>query len=135
MSSEPKRRGVMSSIFALKCPRCREGDLFLTSTFSYQKPTEMPERCPVCNQNYTPEPGFWFGAMFISYGWTAWACLLFVGGGIWGLGMSVNGAFILLVVVIAIFFFWIFRVSRSIWIHIYVAYDPTAKAKFQKEKT
>jgi len=133
MNSDNKKRGLWSSIFGLKCPRCREGNLFLTSTFSYSKPTEMPDRCPVCNQNYTPEPGFWFGAMFISYGWTAWACLLFIGGGIWGFGMSVNGAFMLLIFIIAIFFFWIFRISRSMWIHIYVGYDPNAKAKFQEK--
>ena len=129
MSSNKKQRGLFSSIFNMNGPRCREGKLFKTPTFSYQKPPEMPERCPVCNQNYTPEPGFWFGAMFISYGWTAWACLFFIGGGIWILDMSVNAAFALLIVVAAIFYFWIFRISRSIWIHIYVNYDPEAAAK------
>lgn len=134
MKVQSKKRGVLSSIIAMKCPRCREGDLFLTHTFSYQKPTEMPDNCPVCGQKYVPEPGFWFGAMFVSYIWTAWACLFFVGGGIWFLGMSVNGAFALLIVVVAILFIWIFRISRSIWIHIYVKYDPEAKVKFQQKK-
>ncbi|UOQ68750.1 DUF983 domain-containing protein (plasmid) [Hymenobacter volaticus] len=27
----------------------------------------MPERCPVCQVAYEPEPGFYWGAMFVSY--------------------------------------------------------------------
>ena len=128
MSQEVKKRGLFSSIFQMRCPKCREGKLFETSTFSYSKPTVMPERCEVCNQRFEPEPGFWFGAMFVSYIWTAWFCLFFVGGGIMFAGMSVNAAFALLIVMCAIFYFWIFRISRSIWIHIYVSYDPNAGA-------
>ena len=129
MKNSPKTRSLISSILHMKCPKCREGDLFVTSTFSYSKPTEMPEKCEVCGQNYMPEPGFWYGAMFISYVWTAWFCLFFVGGGMLIFGLSINMAFGLLILMTAIFFFWIFRISRSIWIHIYVKHDPTAKAK------
>ena len=131
MENKEKKRGALSSVFMMKCPRCREGDLFYTSTFSYSRPTEMPERCEVCNQSFSPEPGFWFGAMFVSYVWTAWFCLFFVGGGILIAGMSVYGAFGLLIAMTAIFYFWIFRISRSIWIHLYVKYDPLAKSKYE----
>ncbi|RPD50336.1 DUF983 domain-containing protein [Hymenobacter sediminis] len=27
----------------------------------------MPEACPVCGQAYEPEPGFYWGAMYISF--------------------------------------------------------------------
>ncbi|AYA38996.1 DUF983 domain-containing protein [Hymenobacter oligotrophus] len=30
----------------------------------------MPEACPVCKQAYEPEPGFYWGAMYFSYGFT-----------------------------------------------------------------
>ena len=62
-----KKRSLLSSVFAMKCPQCRQGDLFETSTFSFQKPFDMPDRCPVCSNNYMPEPGFYFGAMFITF--------------------------------------------------------------------
>ena len=29
---------------------------------------EMPNECPVCRQTYEPEPGFYYGAMYISSG-------------------------------------------------------------------
>lgn len=134
MKNNENQRGILSSTFAMKCPRCREGDLFNTATFSYSKITEMPDRCEVCNQNYMPEPGFWFGAMIVSYAWTAWFCLFFVGGGIFVFGLSVNVSFLLLILMTAIFFPWIFRISRSIWIHFYVSYNPEAKAEYLSTK-
>ncbi|WP_213019052.1 DUF983 domain-containing protein [Hymenobacter negativus] len=31
---------------------------------------EIPEACPVCQQTYEPEPGFYYGAMYISSGFS-----------------------------------------------------------------
>ena len=31
---------------------------------------EMPAACPVCGQAYEPEVGFYWGAMYISYGFS-----------------------------------------------------------------
>ncbi|MBF9220063.1 DUF983 domain-containing protein [Hymenobacter ruricola] len=30
----------------------------------------MPAACPVCRQTYEPEPGFYYGAMYISSGFS-----------------------------------------------------------------
>ncbi|MBF9142185.1 DUF983 domain-containing protein [Hymenobacter properus] len=38
----------------------------------------MPEACPVCSQAYEPEPGFYYGAMYISSGFST-ALLLAIG--------------------------------------------------------
>jgi uncharacterized protein (DUF983 family) len=50
-----------------RCPRCHEGNLFTTSALHLTRFTDMPEDCPVCGQHYEPEPGFFWGAMYISY--------------------------------------------------------------------
>lgn len=68
--------------------------------------------------NFEPEPGYYFGAMFISYVIWGWMCLFMAGILIWGLGFSVNGAFGIIVLVSALFFVWLFRISRSIWINM-----------------
>ena len=57
---------VLINVFNLKCPRCHEGDLF-TKPFKMSDPVSMPEKCPVCGQLYMPEPGFYYGSMFLSY--------------------------------------------------------------------
>ncbi len=89
----------------------------------------MYDRCPKCQQKYELEPGFYYGAMFISYILTGWFCLFFVGGCMWFLDMSVNASFLVLIVVLTIFFVWIFRISRSIWLSFNVKYDEHALAK------
>ncbi len=119
------------SIAHLKCPRCQEGDLFETGSYTFVKPFDMPKRCPKCNLNYFPEPGYYYGAMFVSYIWTGWFCLLFVALFHWILGWSQTWAFGLLGVFLAINFVFIFRVSRAMWINLNVRYDPNAIEKYQ----
>lgn len=114
------------SIFNMKCPRCHEGDLFPTGSFSFSKPFDMPETCPKCGQKYFLGPGFYYGAMFISYIITGFFSLFVVGGLILLVGLSINAAFLVLLVVIAILFVWFFRISRAIWININVKYNTNA---------
>ena len=115
------------SIFNMKCPRCQEGDLFETSSFSFQKPFDMPEKCPNCGQSYLPAPGFYYGSMFISYIFMGWFCLGFIALFHWVLGWSTGASFALLIFVCALFFVYIFRMARSIWIGFNVKYEPKAK--------
>lgn len=117
------------SIFNLKCPRCQEGDLFPTGSFSFKKPFDMPEVCPKCGQKYFLGPGFYYGAMFISYMITAFFCLSFVGALLWLTDLSVNMAFVVLLVFVSFLFVWFFRVARAIWININVKYDKSAVTK------
>ncbi|MDX2133663.1 MAG: DUF983 domain-containing protein [Saprospiraceae bacterium] len=114
------------SVFNVKCPRCQEADAFSTGSWSFVKSFDMHQRCPKCNLNYFPEPGYYYGAMFISYIWTAWFCLLFVALFHWLLGWSQTVAFSLLIAFILINFVYIFRISRMMWININVRYDPNA---------
>ncbi|UYZ58973.1 DUF983 domain-containing protein [Hymenobacter latericus] len=58
------------ALLRLRCPRCHEGPLFSRSAFNLSKFADMPEACPVCGQAYEPEPGFYWGAMYFSYGFT-----------------------------------------------------------------
>ena len=125
--SQDKEKGKLSAVLGMKCPACREGDLFETATFSFSKPFDMPERCPVCSQRYEPEPGFYYGAMFISYIFTGFFAVGFVALLHWVMGWGTMASFAALIAVMAIFFVYIFRLARSIWIHTVVKYDPSRK--------
>lgn len=114
---------ALYSIFNMKCPRCHQGDLFSTPTFSFKKSFEMPERCDKCGQNYMPEPGFYYGSMFISYIFTGFFCLGFVLFFHWGLGWSTGASFGLLLAVGVLLFVFIFRFARSIWINLIIKFD------------
>src|SRR5262245_40936912 len=44
-----------------RCPRCCRGPI-------YQRGMRMHERCPVCDLRFEREPGYFLGALYISYG-------------------------------------------------------------------
>ncbi len=44
-----------------RCPRCLQGPM-------YRRWMEMHEHCPVCGMRFEREPGYFIGAMYISYG-------------------------------------------------------------------
>lgn len=118
-----KKRSLVQSVLAKKCPKCRQSDLFC-EPFDIAKPLAMYERCHVCDQNFEPEPGFYYGAMFVSYILTGF---LFVAIGVffifylgWSLG-STTGLVIFILLCTYLFFL---RISRSIWIHLMVHYEP-----------
>ena len=60
-------KGLIVAILQEKCPRCREGNMFESSLFNISKFSNMNETCPHCNQKFEVEPGFFIGAMYVSY--------------------------------------------------------------------
>ncbi len=87
----------------------------------------MHNTCPHCGQDFLPEPGFYYGAMFISYIFMGWFSIGLVMLLHWVVGLSTLTSFAILIALVTFFFVYIFRVARSIWLHINVAYDPKTK--------
>ena len=52
-------------ILTNKCPNCSKGEVF-TNLYSLGIP-KMNDLCKKCGINYTREPGFFWGAMYVSY--------------------------------------------------------------------
>jgi uncharacterized protein (DUF983 family) len=52
----------------LRCPRCHTGKLFSHSALNITQFAQMPAQCPECSQTFEPEPGFYFGSMYITFG-------------------------------------------------------------------
>lgn len=82
----------------------------------------MPETCSECGQKYLLEPGFYYGAMYVSYALTvALSVAVFVAmtvlwhfDTLWFLGLNA--------LAIVIMFPLIFRTSRAVWINFFVRY-------------
>ena len=62
-----KSRSAGRAILEQRCPRCREGRLFNEPAYRSLNFYKMKAQCEVCEQVFDPEPGFYFGAMYISY--------------------------------------------------------------------
>jgi uncharacterized protein (DUF983 family) len=113
---------ALNGIFCQLCPRCRAGKIFRSSICrSFPK---MHERCPVCDLKFHREPGYFLGAMYISYG-LALAAILTIAFALWlvthwRIDRVVIWAIILflpLVLPITLF-------SRVLWIYLDQAVDP-----------
>ncbi len=129
-----KKGSKLYSMFFLKCPKCHEGDLFPTGSFSFQRPFDMYDRCPNCNFNYWPEPGYYYGAMFMSYIISGWFCIGFVLLFHWVFDFGMTASFGLLIGFLAVIFVWYFRFSRAMWLNINYKYEPDWKEREATEK-
>ena len=116
------------AMFAHKCAECHEGDMFSTSAFSFNKPFDMNPRCLLCDADMEPEPGFYYGAMFMSYIFSIFIFLGIVMLTHWVMDYSLAQSFIILMVVVSIFFVWWFRFARAFWFNLIVDYRPEKKA-------
>jgi len=105
-----------------KCPRCRKGDLY-KKPLVISNPLDMNKRCEHCDLDFYPQPGYYYGAMFLSYITSSWFLLLICLGLVFGLGWSVNAAMVLTIFVALISFLRFLRGSRSLWLHITTKYD------------
>ena len=57
----------LSSCFKGKCPNCEKGEAFQKkSGFSLKLP-KLNENCSECGHKFNKEPGFFYGAMYVSY--------------------------------------------------------------------
>jgi uncharacterized protein (DUF983 family) len=106
------------------CPRCQEGKVFRFTPYKQLDFAGMNDRCSVCGLAFEPEPDFYQGAMYVSYGLSTG---LFLGIGVvllfyLELGYVVTFSAILLVSIGLLPF--LFRVSRLVWLNLFVRYGP-----------
>jgi uncharacterized protein (DUF983 family) len=59
---------TLSNALRLKCPRCGKTDLFKDSNpYHFKTLFDMPRYCNHCGLDLENEPGYYFGAMYVSY--------------------------------------------------------------------
>jgi uncharacterized protein (DUF983 family) len=58
---------MVFNILTNKCPNCRKGKVFHNSNLFTFLPGKMNNECPVCKLDFSKEPGFYWGAMYVSY--------------------------------------------------------------------
>lgn len=124
-------RSKLASMLELRCPRCREGAMFKHSALSPTRFDDMYTECPVCGLYYEPEVGFYYGAMYFSYGFSVAlvavvGLVLYLAGdpSIWVYVVAVAGVVVLLTPLS-------YRYSRMLMLHLFghVTYNPDAARK------
>lgn len=122
-----KKGTKLYSILKLKCPRCHEGNLFnVSNAWNLKKMLDMPNRCPVCRQDFKIELGFYSGALWASYPIVVLMDLLLLSPLFFYPEYLVLNIIVMAVVSLLLQPL-IMRLGRAIWINIFVNYDPTVK--------
>jgi uncharacterized protein (DUF983 family) len=104
-------RGRLAAIVLQRCPRCRDGRLFKTLFRMY-------DPCPVCGLILEREPGYYFGAMYFSYGMSVAILVPFYFLFQWLLPSWSEFLIVPLAAVAYLPFVpLVFRYSRVLWIH------------------
>jgi uncharacterized protein (DUF983 family) len=66
-----------------KCPQCQSGKMFNYPFYKLNKFMEMDTHCKVCGLKYEVEPGFFWGAMYVSYALTVGLMIVLGGFILW----------------------------------------------------
>ena len=120
-------KSTSEAIIKGKCPKCRKGDMFVHPLHQVSQFSKMNTLCPECGLRFEVEPGFFVGAMYVSYVITVGLLittgilLYFLGvKTIWVYMSAVFGSIIALLPII-------FRYSRIIFLHFFggIKYDKS----------
>lgn len=90
---------------------------------------KMNERCSHCATKYKIEPSFFYGAMYVSYGvGIAFAAIAFVISYL-VIGTNLKIAFAAIFATMVLMLPIILRLSRNIWINLFMHYDKALANK------
>ena len=125
-----KKGSKLYSIFTGTCPKCHEESMFKNKNpYVLSELMDMHEKCSNCGTKYKIEPSFFYGAMYVSYGvGIAFAVAAFVISFVF-LKANINVVFASIVVTLIVFMPVIIRISRNIWINLFMHYDKNLAKK------
>ncbi len=118
-----KGNKIYSILFGA-CPKCHQESMYVDKNpYHITDVLKIHDHCSHCNTKYRMEPSFFYGSMYVSYGvGIAFAISAFIVSFVI-LNSSLVTAFIAIVVTLIAFMPIIMRLSRNIWINLFMNYD------------
>jgi uncharacterized protein (DUF983 family) len=122
----------MYSIRTFTCPRCQEGQFFVSNPYDIKNAGNILPNCPSCGLKYEKEPGFFYGAMYVSYAlgvalfvilWTSFN-LFFPNVTIgWQIGTIITTTIMLSP--------FLYALSKIVWANLFYHYDKEAIEQYR----
>lgn len=125
-----KKGSKLNSILTGSCPKCQKESMYSDKNpFHLSKVLKMNEKCAHCGFKYQIEPSFFYGAMYVSYGLNvALGIAAFIISFVL-FGTTIETSFLSIIITLVILFPFVLRLSRNIYINMFVTYDPLAGRK------
>ena len=119
-----KKGTKLYSILTGSCPKCHSESMYENpNPYNINQLFKMHERCSHCHTKYKIEPSFFYGSMYVSYAvGIAFAVAAFVISFLF-IGTDLKTSFIAIVSTLVLFLPVIIRLSRNIWINLFMKYN------------
>ena len=125
-----KKGSKLNSILTGSCPKCQNESMYSDKNpLHLTKVLKMNDHCSHCGLKYQIEPSFFYGAMYVSYGLNvALGIAAFIVSFVF-LCASIEQSFLAIVITLIVLFTFVLRLSRNLYINMFVSYDPKAGQK------
>ena len=125
-----KKGSKLNSILTGSCPKCQNESMYSDKNpLHLTKVLKMNENCSHCGLKYQIEPSFFYGAMYVSYGLNvAVGIAAFIVSFVF-FNASIEESFLAIVITLIVLFPFVLRLSRNLYINMFVSYDPKAGQK------
>ncbi|WP_428229934.1 DUF983 domain-containing protein [Flavobacterium sp.] len=125
-----KKGSKLNSILTGSCPKCQNESMYSDKNpLHLTKVLKMNDHCSHCGLKYQIEPSFFYGAMYVSYGLNvAVGIAAFIVSFVF-FKASIEESFIAIVITLIVLFPFVLRLSRNLYINMFVSYDPKAGQK------
>ncbi|MGB0427335.1 MAG: DUF983 domain-containing protein [Flavobacteriales bacterium] len=119
-------KAKLKSIISGKCPSCLQTNMFVEKNpYKLSKLSKMYDNCKVCGQEFHLEPGFYFGAMYITYVLVSGQFMVLFGlSYLFDFDLTIFQFMLVFLAVLVLLVPVNFRLSRLIWINFFVTYKP-----------
>lgn len=115
------------SIFNNKCPKCHQGDFFVTKSAYDKDFIKMYDKCSHCGEVFEKEVGFFYGAMYVSYGVNIIIGMILFLLMVLLLKLELLTYLFTFLGFAIVLFPLVMRLSRLIYINIFVKFDASKK--------
>jgi uncharacterized protein (DUF983 family) len=124
-----KKGSKLYSIATMTCPQCQESKMMVANPYKLSTMGDVKDKCEVCGLDFKPEPGFYYGAMYVSYALgvavfvTIWASCnwFFDNVGVW------TQISLVLIALIGLGPY-LYTLSKVIWANFFFSYKQNAAA-------
>tara|TARA_B100000900_G_scaffold30786_1_gene23354 strand:+ start:2274 stop:2666 length:393 start_codon:yes stop_codon:yes gene_type:complete len=125
-----KKGAKIYSILFGVCPKCHKEPMYIIKNpYHLYTTLKMHESCKHCTTKYKIEPSFFYGSMYVSYiVGVAFSVASFIITHLF-LERSLKMSFAAIVITLVCFMPVIMRLSRNIWINLFMNYDPKMAEK------
>jgi len=119
-----KKGMKLYSILFGTCPKCHQESMYVNrNPYALSETLKINDTCSYCNTHYRMEPSFFYGSMYVSYGvGIAFAVAAFILSYI-VFESSLLTAFFSIIITLVVLIPVIMRLSRNIWINLFMHYD------------